>query len=67
MSGRDDIQAQGTVVEVLDGEAYRVELANGHRAIVRPEKAKAKIYRERDKVRLTFHPYDLSRGRIVSE
>jgi len=66
MSARDSLQAQGTVVEALAGDAYRVELANGHRAIARPEKGKDKTYGEGDKVMVAFHPYDLSRGRIVA-
>jgi translation initiation factor IF-1 len=65
MSARDCLQAEGTVVAILSGEVYRVELANGHRAMARPEKGKTKVYELGDKVRIAFHPYDLSRGRIV--
>ena len=59
----NQIQAKGTVVEVLKHGAYRVELANGHRCIARaPDGADLSA---EDRVRIEFHPYDLSRGRIV--
>ena len=58
------IQARGTVVEVLKNEAYRVELANGHRCIARAPKEAPQLSAG-DAVALEFHPYDLSRGRIT--
>jgi len=64
MPARDHLQAQGTIIEVLKGGAYRVELPNGHRCIARAEK-NAPAFALKDAVLLAFHPYDLSRGRIV--
>jgi translation initiation factor IF-1 len=59
----NQIQARGTVTEVLKHGAYRVELANGHRCIARaPDGAHLSAG---DRVQLEFHPYDLSRGRII--
>ncbi|HEY0256125.1 MAG TPA: translation initiation factor IF-1 [Candidatus Methylacidiphilales bacterium] len=65
MSARDSIEVKGTVIEVLDREAYRIELANGHRAIARAGREISATYQPGDTVLLSFHPYDLSRGRIV--
>jgi translation initiation factor IF-1 len=68
MPARDNIQAQGTVTELLKDGACRVELANGHRCIARPLREHRLDFAglsPGDCVRLEFHPYDLSRGRIV--
>jgi len=65
MPARDNLQAQGTIIEVLGEGAYRAELPNGHRCIARAEKS-APAFALSDKVLLAFHPYDLSRGRIIS-
>jgi translation initiation factor IF-1 len=64
MANGNQIQARGTVVEILKHDAYRVELANGHRCIARAPK-EAPPLSAGDEVALEFHPYDLSRGRIV--
>jgi len=64
MPARDNLQAQGTIIEVLERGAYRVELPNGHRCIARAEK-NAPDFALGGAVQLAFHPYDLSRGRIV--
>ena len=66
MPARDNIEAKGAIIEVLDREAYRVELANGHRAIARAGKEISSTYQIGDTILLSFHPYDLSRGRIIS-
>ena len=63
MPHANQIPAQGTVIEVLKHSAYRVELANGHRCIARA-RDEARLSAG-DRVRLEFHPYDLSRGRII--
>lgn len=65
MPARDSIEVKGTIIEVLDREAYRIELANGHRAIGRAGKEISSAYQTGDTVLLSFHPYDLSRGRII--
>ena len=64
MPARDNLQARGTVIEVLERGAYRVELPNGHRCIARAERNAADFALDAP-VLLAFHPYDLSRGRIV--
>jgi translation initiation factor IF-1 len=64
MSARDHLQAQGTIIEVLEAGAYRAELPNGHRCIAHAEK-NAPDRALGDSVLLAFHPYDLSKGRIV--
>ena len=64
----NEIQARGTVVEILQQGAFRVELANGHRCIARvsgEHRHKDIQLSPGDPVQLEFHPYDLSRGRIV--
>ena len=62
----NQIQARGTITEVLNDGACRVELANGHRCIARTEKNTASAPPSLgDSVLIAFHPYDLSRGRII--
>jgi translation initiation factor IF-1 len=63
MTGRDQIEATGTVVEVLARDAYRVELANGHRCIARAKAGTQHVLGAA--VRLGFSPADLSRARIL--
>ncbi|MCE0496889.1 MAG: translation initiation factor IF-1 [Methylacidiphilales bacterium] len=68
MPSRDSIEVQGTVIDVLKRDAYRVELANGHRCIARAS-GQARLdsvkFAPSDRVLLEFHPYDLSRARII--
>jgi translation initiation factor IF-1 len=64
----NQIRAHGTVIEILKHGAYRVELANGHRCIARASgDLRLNFIRllAGDRVQLEFHPYDLSRGRII--
>jgi translation initiation factor IF-1 len=63
MAHAAQLRAQGTVVEVLAHQAYRVELRNSHRCIARALEGRA--FMTGDEVTVEFHPYDLSRGRIV--
>jgi translation initiation factor IF-1 len=63
MAHANQIQAPGKLIEVLAHEAYRAELANGHRCIVRAPRGS--VFSVGDEVTLEFHPYDLSRGWIV--
>jgi translation initiation factor IF-1 len=65
MPPRDHLQAQGTVREVLRDSAYRVELPNGHRCIARTGSRQSALFFPGDTVLLAFHPYDLSRARII--
>jgi translation initiation factor IF-1 len=53
------------VREVLRDSAYRVELPNGHRCIARLGHRQSVAFLPGDSVLLAFHPYDLSRARIV--
>ena len=68
MPTRDNLEVKGTIMEALKHGAYRVELANGHRCIA---KASGEVrlnfvkFAAGDRVSVEFHPYDLSRGRIV--
>ena len=56
-------QPTAKTVEVLKHGAYRIELPNGHRCIARaPNGAHLSAG---ELVQLEFHPYDLSRGRII--
>jgi translation initiation factor IF-1 len=66
MPPSDLIRTRGKIIETVGQHAYRIELANGHRAIARPGKENSTPYQPGDTVLLDFHPYDLSRGRIIS-
>ena len=68
MAHANQLQARGTVIEILHHGAFRVELANGHRCIARTSgEHRLNFIRLAcgDHVQLEFHPYDLSRGRII--
>ncbi len=68
MPNANQIHAEGTVVEVLKHGAYRVTLENGHRCIARASgEHRLSFIRHSvgDRVQLEFHPYDLSRARII--
>jgi translation initiation factor IF-1 len=65
MSHADQIEAPGKILEVLEHNAYRAELANGHTCIARAAKGMKETYAPGDPVRLSFHPADLSRARII--
>ncbi len=59
----NQLRARGKVIELIGRGACRVELPNGHRCIARaPEGAEVSLD---EQVTVEFHPYDLSRGRIV--
>jgi len=68
MPASDLIHARGKILEPVGQGigAWRVELANGHRAIARVARGNTTAYRPGDSVSLEFHPYDLSRGRIIA-
>lgn len=70
MAREGAIEVEGVVVEVLPGNRYRVELANGHRLLgFVPGKAGLGLARQApgDRVRLEMLPYDLSVGRIIRQ
>ena len=62
----DQIEAPATIIEVLSHGGYRAELANGHICVARTQAKSAATFAVGDTVRLSFHPADLSRARILS-
>jgi translation initiation factor IF-1 len=64
----DAICVEGTVVEVLPNNLFRVELSNGHRFIAHTS-GKVRLNFVRlllgDKVTVEMSPYDLSKGCIT--
>lgn len=68
MPSRDCIEVKGTVIDILKHGVYRVELANGHRCIAKASgevRLNSLKFAPGDRVLIEFHPYDLSRARIV--
>lgn len=69
MPRENDIQVEGTIVEVLPNTVFRVQLANGHR-ILSYISGKMRLNFVRlalgDKVMVEMSPYDLSKGCIVN-
>ena len=64
----DAIRVEGTVVEVLPNNLFRVELPNGHRFIAHTSgKMRLNFIRLLlgDKVTVEMSPYDLSKGCIT--
>lgn len=62
------IEYEGSIVDVLPNQMFRVELENGHKIIcytggkMRQHKIRL-VYGDRVKVEMT--PYDLNKGRII--
>ena len=68
MRREDAIRVEGTVVEVLPNNLFRVELPNGHRFIAHTSgKMRMNFVRLLlgDKVTVEMSPYDLSKGCIT--
>jgi translation initiation factor IF-1 len=68
MAGKDGIQVEGRIVEVLPRTLFRVELANGHRLLGHlpaARRRKAAAMAVGDPVRVRLSPYDMSTGRIL--
>jgi translation initiation factor IF-1 len=66
--GRDAIEVEGTVSEVLPNATFRVELENGHEVLAYLSGKMRKFYirvLEGDRVKVEMSPYDLTRGRIT--
>jgi len=65
---REAIEVQARVTEALPNAMFRVELENGHEALVYLS-GKMKMHNIRvlpgDEVTVKLSPYDLTRGRIV--
>ena len=68
MTKEEKIEVEGRVVEALPNAMFRVELENGHTALVhltgKMRKFRIKIILG-DEVTVELSPYDLSRGRIT--
>ena len=69
MSREDAIVVEGTVIEVLPGALFRVELKNGHRFLghVRAGEKSAARFVDGDRVTVEMTPFDLTKGRIRIE
>ncbi|CAF0689927.1 Translation initiation factor 1 [Candidatus Methylacidithermus pantelleriae] len=62
------IEVEGTVVEVLPGTMFRVELDNKHRVLAHISGRMRKNFVRLtfgDRVRLEMSPHDLTKGRIL--
>lgn len=68
MAKEDVIETEGTVLEVIPGGKFKVELENKH-VIEAHVSGKIRMHYIRilpgDKVRIELSPYDLTRGRIT--
>ena len=68
MAKQESIKVEGTVLEVLPDQNYRVELENGHVLLAYAAGRMVKFHiriMEGDAVSLEMSPYDFSRGRIT--
>ena len=73
MAGKDAIEVEGRVVEVLRNAKFRVEIKNERTGSVHEVMAylSGKLYKnnikvlEGDMVKVELSPYDLTQGRIV--
>ncbi len=68
MAKEDSIQVEGTVIETLPNDMFRVELENGHKVLAHVS-GKMRMHFIKilpgDKVTVELSPYDLTRGRIT--
>ena len=68
MAGKDSIEMQGTVIEVLPNTVFRVKLENDHIITAHISGKMRKNYiriMNGDNVTVELSPYDLSKGRIT--
>ncbi|MAA92319.1 MAG: translation initiation factor IF-1 [Gammaproteobacteria bacterium] len=68
MAGKDTIEMQGVVMEVLPNTVFRVKLENDHVITAHISGRMRKNYiriLNGDKVTVEMSPYDLSKGRIT--
>jgi translation initiation factor IF-1 len=66
--GKEAIEIEGTVSEVLPNANFRVELENGHEVLAYLSGKMRQNYirvLEGDRVKIELSPYDLSRGRVT--
>ena len=68
MSKDGIIELDGTCLEVLPNQMYKVELENGHTVIAyaagKMKQNKIRVLMG-DKVKVEISPYDLSKGRVT--
>jgi translation initiation factor IF-1 len=68
MSKDDNIEAEGTVTEVLRNATFKVQLANGH-IVTCTISGKIRMHYirilEGDRVKIEMSPYDITKGRIT--
>ena len=68
MARKDAIEVEGTVVELLPNNMFRVDIPGGRRVLAHIS-GKMRLHFIRilpgDKVVLEISPYDLSKGRII--
>ena len=68
MAGKDTIEMQGTVIEVLPNTDFRVKLENDHVITAHISGRMRKNYiriLNGDSVTVEMSPYDLSKGRVT--
>ena len=68
MAGKDTIEMQGKVIEVLPNTVFRVQLENDHVKTAHISGKMRKNYiriMNGDNVTVQLSPYDLSKGRIT--
>jgi translation initiation factor IF-1 len=68
MSKEEGIQVEGTVVDVLPGTLFRVEIPNGSSVLAHISGKMRKHFIRivpGDKVTVELSPYDLSKARII--
>ena len=68
MAGKDTIEMQGTVIEVLPNTVFKVKLENDHVITAHISGRMRKNYiriLNGDSVTIEMSPYDLSKGRIT--
>jgi translation initiation factor IF-1 len=68
MANTDQIEAEGTVMEVLPNGHFRIKLENGHIVLAYTSGKMRKHFIRivlNDKVRVALSPYDLTKGRVI--
>ncbi|MDR0515874.1 MAG: translation initiation factor IF-1 [Fibromonadaceae bacterium] len=68
MAKEEGIQVEGSVIEVLGNDLFRVSLDNGHEVLAHLSGKMRKNFIRillSDRVTVELTPYDLTRGRII--
>jgi len=69
MANKDLIEFEGTIVDVLPNQMFRVELADNGHIVTCYTAGKMRQFKIRltqgDRVKIEMTPYDLSKGRIT--